>query len=112
MNWLRQRRQEIGITVQEDLATQLQLEGVNVTRATISHWETDRNKPPLDDGQFRQALAKVLKLSEPELLRRAGYQTSTIGHSEAAQIGADIIDHLPPDKQDLAVRLLEQLRAG
>lgn len=112
MNWLRERRQEVGLTVQDDLVTQLQLEGVSVTRGAVSHWENDRNKPPLDNGEFRRALAKVLRLSEPELLRRAGYQTATVGRSEAAKIGADIIDDLPPDRQELAVRLLEQLRAS
>ncbi len=107
MNWLKQRREEIGILSQEELAAKLQLQGVNVVRATVSAWENDRNKPPLKDPAFRVALAAVLRLSEPELLRKAGFGIE-IAHTEAGERGANIIDGLPPDQQRLALRLLEQ----
>lgn len=110
MNWLRKRREQVGLETQEDLASQLQLEGVTITRASISHWENSRNKPPLDDPQFREALAKVLRLSQPELLKLAGYEVSKTRYSDAAERAAIIVDELPPEKQDLAIRLLEQLR--
>lgn len=110
MNWLRKRRGQVGLETQEDLAAQLQLEGIVITRASISHWENGRNKPPLDQPEFRAALAKVLRLTQPELLRLAGYEVSKARHSDAAERAANIVDELPPEKQDLAIRLLEQLR--
>lgn len=112
MNWLKQRREEIGIKTQEELARRLQLEGFSIGRASISHWENDRYHPPLEDPLFRKVLAVVLRLTEPELLRRAGYETVRTKRTAEAEIGADIIDQLPPEKRDLALRLLEQLRAS
>jgi transcriptional regulator with XRE-family HTH domain len=108
INWLRKQRELVGIDTQEDLATKLQLEGINVTRASVSHWENERNNPPLDDPDFRKALARVLKVSQPELLKLAGYEVARLPHSEAAERGAFIIDQLPADEQDLAVKILEQ----
>lgn len=111
-NWLRQLREKAGIETQDDLAARLQLEGFNVGRGAIGHWETGRNTPPLDDPELRTILAKVLRVSEPELLRQAGYPVIRTHRSELAEQAADIVDELSPDKQDLAVRLLEQLRAS
>lgn len=111
MNWLRKRREQIGIHSQEEFARLMQLEGANVARASVSHWELDRFKPPLNDPDFRKALAKVLKVSQPELLRIAGYEVTLGSHSEAAERAADIVDQLEPDKRELAVRLLEQFLA-
>ncbi|MCK6581295.1 MAG: helix-turn-helix domain-containing protein [Anaerolineae bacterium] len=108
MNWLRQRREEVGIETQDDLAALLQLEGYGVTRATVSHWENGRNQPPLKESVARISLARVLKLSEHELLRRAGYNVDS-EFSEAGERAAHIVDSLAPDQQKLALRLLEQL---
>jgi transcriptional regulator with XRE-family HTH domain len=108
MDWLRKRREEVGLETQEDLATQLQLEGVTTTRASVSHWENGRNKPPLDEPIFRAALAKVLRLSQPELLRLAGYEVVRSAHSESGERAAHILDQLPAEKQQLALKVLEQ----
>lgn len=106
-NWLTTRREKVGLT-QEEFAAQLQLEGFEFTRGTISHWETGRHKPPLKDPAFRKALAKVLKTSPSSLLKTAGYET-TIEFSEVAQHAAEIVDQLSPDKQTLALGILEQI---
>lgn len=109
MNWLKQKREQVGINSQEELAARLQLEGINVTRAAISHWENGRNRPAFDDPDFTQALARVLRLTPPELLKLAGYQVARTNHTDAGERGAAIIDSLPPDRQNLAIKLLEQL---
>lgn len=112
MNWLRKRREEIGIDTQDELAARLQLEGESFTRAAISHWENDRNNPPLDLQSFRESLARVLELSVPEMLALAGYEVAQGEHSAAGERAAYIVDELPEEKRNLAIRLLEQLIAG
>lgn len=111
MNWLKTKRERVGITSQEDFAARLQLEGITVTRSSISHWENGRFQPPLDNPDFRQALVRILKLSEPEILKLAGFKVEASHHSDEAERAAMIVDQLPPDKRGLAVRLLEQLLA-
>ena len=107
-NWLRERREQIGIETQEELATRLQLEGVNITRASVSHWENERNNPPLYDRGFRRVLAKVLKLSQPELLKLAGYEVAQSEFSEKAARAAFIMEQLSEADSDLALKILEQ----
>ena len=107
-NWLRELRLEANLT-QEELASQLQLEGYDVTRATVAHWEQGRNRLPLKDTHFINALSKVLRVPVANIMQYAGYLLRT-KHSELAERAAHIIDELPPDKQELAVRLVEQLK--
>lgn len=107
MNWIRQRRQELRIS-QAEVARQLQLEGQTVSDAAVSHWENERYNPPIEDDDFRKALGRVLKLNEAELLMRAGYSVAT-RHTEEAERAAHIIDRLPQDKRELAIKLLEAL---
>ncbi len=109
MHWLTKRRKEVGLETQSDLEARLQLAGFNVTRAAISHWENNRNNPPLDDPDFRQVLARILRLSPHEILKLAGYEVDKPQHTAAGERAASIIDHLPPEKQELAIRLIEQL---
>ena len=111
MNWLRKRREELDLS-QDELAAQLQVAGVVASRSAVSAWETERNKAPLDDVAFRQVLGRILRLSEPELLKRAGFVVMRTNRSEAAELAADLINDLPPDRQELAIRLIEQLRAS
>ena len=107
MNWLKIRRTQLDLS-QADVSRELQLEGYAVTPATISHWENERYKVPLDDRVARFALAKVLQLSVTELLSLAGYgMIEKTEHTEAGRRGAMIIDHLPPKAQEIAI---EQLR--
>lgn len=107
-DWLKSRREAIELK-QDELAAKLQLAGFDVSRATISHWETGRHEPPMHDSGFRQALAKALRLNVPTMLRMAGYEVTSEPHSETAEIAAHLVDQLPPDKQRLALKLLETL---
>jgi transcriptional regulator with XRE-family HTH domain len=106
-NWLKTYRKRLRIS-QEDLSAQLQIHGVEVTSGAISHWENGRYNPPLHDPMFRTALANVLRVSINEMLAAAGYETETATRSEAGERAAYIIDQLPPDKQKLALGVLER----
>lgn len=108
MNWLKERRQVLEIS-QEELAARLQVMGIEVTNKIISHWENGRTPPPLKDAEFRHALASTLKLSVRDVLRLSGYEVGEVTHSEFGERAASIVDQLPPDKQVLAIRLLETL---
>lgn len=107
-HWLKELRQRAGITSQDKLATQLQLAGFDYKRSAIGNWEQGTTLPK--DPEFLRALAKILKISTKELMTAAGYQIDTRQHSHIGERVADIIDDLPPDKQDLALRMVEQLR--
>jgi transcriptional regulator with XRE-family HTH domain len=109
--WLKKRREQLGLN-QEQLAARLQVAGFDVTRASISHWEVGRHDPPLDNAEFRKALAQALRISASGLLKMAGYEVTT-DMSDNAKQAAEIIDQLPEDQQLLALGILEQiLRAG
>lgn len=90
----------------------LQIEGLKATRSAVSAWELGRNRPALERPEVRRAFVLALRISEEELLRHAGLHNGAEHRSQAAEIGAEIIDSLPAEKQDLALRLLEQLRAS
>lgn len=107
-NWLRDRRKELEMQ-QSELVARLELAGFNVGRASISHWENGRYDVPLDDPNFRQAIAKALKLSESEILERAGYQVVVAPRSEDARRAASIIDRLPEPARELALEYLQML---
>lgn len=107
MNWLRQRRDELGLT-QEELTAKMQVEGVEMGRSTLSHWETERYKPPLSDEKSRAAIARALKLSVKEVLKRSGYDVAEV-HSNAAERAAHIVDQLDSETQDKVVKMLEAL---
>ena len=107
MNWLAERCKEIGIETQQELASKLQLAGFDYSRSAVSSWMTGTRNPPLDDPNFRRALAAILRLSTKELLRLAGYEVDT-RYSAAGERAASIVDQLPPDKQVLAISVLEQ----
>lgn len=108
-NWLKQRRELVGIETQDEFALRLQLEGINISRAAISHWENGRNDPPLDDPEFRAVLARILKLSPVEILRLAGYEVMTPPHTSEAERAAFILDQLTNERdRQLALAILEQ----
>ncbi|MCL4251800.1 MAG: helix-turn-helix domain-containing protein [Anaerolineae bacterium] len=106
--WLKHRREGRRLS-QDELASRLQVEGFDLTRATISHWEVGRYQPPLNDARFRQALAKILRVSVRQMLIEAGYEIASDDHSEAGERAASILDQLPPEKQSLALDILERL---
>lgn len=107
--WLKQRMSEVGIATSAELARLLELEGLTHAVSGINHWVNGTRRPRLTDAEVRGGLSRVLQLSESELLVRAGYIGSR-KWSKEAQLAAEIIDHLPPDRRNLAVRLLDQLR--
>lgn len=110
-NWIAKRREEVGIESQEALANMLQLEGINVSRGTVGHWETERQSPPLESSEFRRALSKVLRMSIPAMLSAAGFEIS-IKYSDEALKGAEIIEQLPDHQKRLAISILEQILRG
>lgn len=107
MNWLKQRRNELKLTL-DDLAARLQVEGVSISSGAISHWENNRHLPPLDDMEFRQALANALKIDVSTLLKMAGYEVAQ-KHTDTGEKAAFLVDKLPPEKQRLALNILELL---
>lgn len=107
-NWIKNRREVVGIS-QEELAARLQRNGFDISRATVGHWEQDKYLPPLGNPQFCKIMADILLVSVKELLALAGYDLADKTHSNAAERAAWLIDQLPPEKQDLAVRLVEEL---
>lgn len=105
-NWLSKRREQLNIN-QEDLAARLQLAGFDVSRASISHWETGRSSPPFNNPDFARTFADVLKMSVNSMLKQAGYEITT-DFSDDARYAAEIVDQLPPDRRRLAIGVLEQ----
>lgn len=107
-NWLKTLREKSRLK-QEDLAARLQLAGLEYARSSVSAWENGYANPPLESVEFRQALANIFNIDVKTLLKLAGYEVESKPHSDAAERAAWLIDQLPPDKQDLAVRLVEEL---
>lgn len=106
--WLQNRRQHLGIS-QEELASRLQLAGFDIGRSTISNWEQSRHSPPFDNPKFLKAISEILDLPVSKVLYMAGFDL-TSQHGEIAEQAAYLIDSLPPDRQILALRLLESLK--
>lgn len=105
MKWMRDRRDSLGIT-QEDLAARLQLRGYDVGRGSISHWESGRYRPPMDDTLFVEALADALQLDVPTVLRMSGYAVIA-NHSDLAERLAAIADRLPEQRRRQLLRIAE-----
>jgi len=108
MSWIKNRREQLSLT-QDELAARLQLEGVEASRSAVSAWETGRNKLQFDDPVIRLGFARVLRFSESELMKLEGYPTEPSSYSEQAERAAYIVDQLPDERRDLALKLLEQL---
>jgi len=109
-HWLRRYRENLHLS-QEELAAALQNAGLDFARSTIGTWESsDKSQPPIDDPEFRRVIANIFRISVTELLVAAGYEIDLDKYSETSRRAAYIVEQLPPEKQILAVRLLEQLR--
>lgn len=107
-NWLKTLRESRGFT-QEEFAARLQLAGLDYSRPAVSSWESGRHQAPLGNVQFRQVLANIFNIDVKTLLKLAGYEVDSKPHSEEAERVAYLIDQLPPEKRNLAVRLVEEL---
>lgn len=108
MKWIKKRRQQLGIETQEELATRLQLAGFPITRSAVSHWENGRYSPPFEDPEFRRAFSQVMRLPEAEIVRLAGYGVSA-QYSPEAERAAFIVEQLPSEQRQLALKILEQM---
>lgn len=107
-DFLRARLEQLDLSL-SDLEKRLNLKGYKVTKATIGHWVSGRNKPPLKDRQFVEILSLALEMTVSEMMEQMDFIVSPEHRSTAANRVADMVDRLPPDKQDLALRLVEQL---
>lgn len=83
---------------QDDVASRL-----HVTRGAISHYLNGIREPNLN--QVKE-LAKMLDMSLSELLG----DDATFINDETQLKAVDIIKELPPEKQELAIKLLESLK--
>ena len=108
MNWIKRRRRELRMS-QQELSDRLLLEGVDVSRGTISHWEAGIRAVSYDDPELVNALANVLSMSVVGVLIEAGYKIDREGFSENAKRAAEIVDLMPPRRQNTALHVLEQL---
>jgi len=107
-DFLRARREQIGIS-QYKLAERLSNHGQETSHTRISHWETGRNQPPLEDIAFRNALAYSLEMDVNEVMTILGFVRSNDDRSREALRAADIVEHLPPMAKELAIDYLEVL---
>ncbi len=105
---LKARRSELQIS-QSELAERLTRLGKNTLKASVGHWETERTKPSLDDPSFVLALAIALEMDVNSMLQQMDYHVGTEQFSPEARRAAELIEHLSPEKRDLALRLIEQL---
>lgn len=106
-NWLAMRREQLKIS-QENLVDLLADYGFTVSRSSISQWENGKFHPPLEDPHFRRALANALQMTIPDMLGLAGYEVQSDFSSESMR-AAYIIEQLPPQERDFALKLLEQV---
>ena len=106
-NWLKRRRKALDMT-QEQLTAKLNLHGFNYTTGAISHWEQERFPVPIEKKEFLIALANILRMSEAEIVNEVhGIRQSK--HSPAGERAAQMVDKMPENRQDAALRLLETL---
>lgn len=104
---LRQRKDELGLSL-ADMEARFNLAGYEITRQAIGLWVSGKRRPPMWDIDFMFALGRVLEMSVSEIFRRIDYIPNG-GDSGAARRAYDLIRTMPPDQQDLALRLIEQL---
>lgn len=110
MKWMRDRRQELRLTL-EDVAQRLQLEGVSYTAASVGHWETGKRSVPMHDLAFVHALARVLKLDVPTVLRLSGYPVAA-RYSELSERIASIAERLPENDRRQLLQIAETFLVG
>lgn len=107
--FLRRRLQKMDISL-SDLEARLNLYGYKVTKGAIGHWVTGRRKLPLKDTRFVEVLARSLEMSTNEMLEQMGFIATDDDWSPTVQRIAAIANQLSPDKQKLALKLVEQLQ--
>lgn len=107
-DFLKTRRKELDIS-QADVAELLTQKGEDTSPAKVGHWETGRNKPPIENGNFREALASALQMDVNDMMEDLGYVVHEDQRSKEAQLAAMIVDHLPEQGKQLALDYLQTL---
>jgi transcriptional regulator with XRE-family HTH domain len=108
---LRKRREMLSMDAAE-LARNLSRRGFPTTAADILLWERGRNTPPLDQRNFREALAECLQVRVDTLERIVRPSQLQNDYSDIALQAAHMVDSLPERYRELAVGLLETLTRG
>lgn len=108
-SFLIQRMQQLGLSLQ-DLATLLTANGFETSKATVGHWRTERNKPPLDNARFRYALSIALEMDINEMMDQLGYIVKEDQLSPVAWRIAQMVNNYPESLQELALKLVQQLK--
>jgi len=106
--WINQRRIELDLSLSE-LSDRFFNYDYEISKAGIKHWESGRTNPPMDDERFRYILARVLEKDVTQILIETGYIKDMASHNEIIMQIAEIVDHLPKEKQRLALNLVKQL---
>lgn len=106
--FLMQRRTLLNLST-TDIADRLSANGYSASRAAVSHWENERNGPPISDSKFRRALALALDLDVNSMLTQLGYITLEETRSANALLGAELIDQMTQRDQELAINILKQI---
>lgn len=106
--FIRQRRNELEIS-QDELVARLNLRGIAITKGGVGFWERGRNLPPIEDVDFREALALSLEVDVNELMESIGYIKTDSQRSSDALFAASIIDRLPPKVRTIAIEYLKIL---
>jgi len=106
--FIKRKRLDLGLS-QSNLAKELSKRGQETSAARVGHWETGRNKPPLEDPRFREALSAILQMDSNQLMAELGYVIDEDERSPEALLAASIVDHLPRDAQQLALDYLKVL---
>lgn len=105
-SWIAKRRRALGLS-QDGLADRLRNYGFDFTRATISHWEKGRYRPPYKDPEFIRALADSLEMDTKNILFHIGL-VGTDDNDDASRV-VEIFESLTPERQKTALVILEQL---
>ena len=107
--FLIQRMQQLSLSLQ-DISTLLTLNGFETSKATVGHWRTGRNKPPLDQPRLRSALSLALEMDVNDMMDQLGYIVNEDELSPIARRIAHMVNDYPDSVQELALRLVQQLR--
>lgn len=107
--FLRVERTRMNLS-QAKLAERLSDLGQETSAARVGHWETGRNKPPIENPKFRQVLAMALEMDVNEMMNRLGFTNNDEDRSEEARYAAEIVEHLPAEAKSLAIEYLDLLK--
>jgi transcriptional regulator with XRE-family HTH domain len=105
---LKSRREALNLT-QADVADRLSERGHETSPARVGHWETGRNRLPIEDAEFRVVLAAVLQMELNEMMVQLGFVMVNVNQSPEARLAADIVDKLPALGRELALNYLHEL---